>query len=651
MFLEFYGLREQPFGVTPDPRFLYFGESHREVWASLTYGIETGRGFMALIAYPGMGKTTLLFRLMDQFRGSARSAFLFQQQADSRSFMRSLLVDLGLTPGNEDLVELQKQLNDVLLDEFRQGRRFLLILDEAQNFDDSILETIRMLSNFETPSSKLIQIIMAGQPQLADKLVRWELVQLRQRISVLTHLEPFDTAEVDRYIAHRLETAGYNGPGIFTPGAIEEIARRSGGIPRNINDLCFHALSLGYAQSQEVIDDPIIQEAARDLNLAVLGARGYAGPAQISAATTRRKASPPPASGTGRRRSAIPVGSVPLRTARGHVPAWFGGTRRPAIVPRWLVGAVVVLGAFLLADSLFTGRDVAKDLSAEQSLGSVGRQVDRLLGRTPKAIASPATFPTLNPVNVPKPTPNDLQATEPEPANNDAESDVSTEAIPDAPSTGEDKARQELEKQVVSPSAAPASEKSRDGNREAADSAPSLPKAVKKAKGGGARQSLESTLLVNSDLAGAKIYLNGANQSEWTTPYLFSLPPGTYRVSLLKPGFQPTTDWITLRARERRKVNLRILARNDTPGGITVKTEPAGLLVFIDGKSYGHSEVTAQLNPGEHILRVVPPPGMAPYAGTFRLQPGLLLKKTIRWPNGASAKETNEANVSSNRPS
>src|SRR5512146_3044857 len=150
MFLQYYGFREQPFGTTPDPRLLYLSASHREALASLIYGIETGRGFVGLIAEPGMGKTTLLFQLMEQFRDSARTAFLFQTQGNTREFLSNLIADLGLVPDDRDLSTLQRQLNEVLIQEARLGRRFVLVIDEAQNLEDSVLESVRMLSNFET---------------------------------------------------------------------------------------------------------------------------------------------------------------------------------------------------------------------------------------------------------------------------------------------------------------------------------------------------------------------------------------------------------------------------------------------------------------------------------------------------------------------
>jgi general secretion pathway protein A len=271
MFLEFYGLREQPFGVTPDPRFLYISSTHREALASLYYGLETSRGFLTLIAPPGMGKTTLLFHLLERLRSTAHTAFLFQTQCDSRELFRYLLSDLGIDAGDQNLARMHEKLNEVLINDARAGKRFILVIDEAQNLEDSVLETVRLLSDFETPQAKLMQIVLAGQPQLADKLSRPGLAQLRQRISIVSRLEPFTPAETVMYIDHRLAVAGHNGDPLFTYDALALIAVQSGGIPRNINNLCFNALSLGFAKGQKRIDAATVREILSDLSLDLLG--------------------------------------------------------------------------------------------------------------------------------------------------------------------------------------------------------------------------------------------------------------------------------------------------------------------------------------------------------------------------------------------
>jgi type II secretory pathway predicted ATPase ExeA len=265
MFLEFYKLREQPFGVTPDPRFLFMSETHRESLASLYYGLKTGRGFLALVARPGMGKTSLLFRLMQNLEPDARTVFLFQTQCDTREFLRYLLTDMGIACQGLDLVEMHSRLNDALVENARSGKQFVVIIDEAQNLDHSVLETVRLLSDFETTRSKLLQIILAGQPQLAEKLAHPSLVQLSQRVAIFSRLKPFSTTETSEYIDHRLKVAGHETGKLFTPGAVEIIAQESHGIPRNINNLCFNALSWGYAEKRAMVDEAILRQVCEEL--------------------------------------------------------------------------------------------------------------------------------------------------------------------------------------------------------------------------------------------------------------------------------------------------------------------------------------------------------------------------------------------------
>lgn len=268
MVLDYYNLREEPFGVTPDPRFLYSSASHREALASLSYGIQCRRGFMSLIAKPGMGKTTILFQLLSQLEGSARTVFLFQTLCSPRELLRALLHDLGMVDDGGDVVRMQQQMIDVLLAEARQGRRVVVVIDEAQNLEDSALEMLRMLSNFETADHKLMQIVLAGQPQLREKLALPHLLQLRQRMSILARLRPFDADETRLYVGHRLRVAGYDfTTPLFTAKAGELIAKYSEGIPRNINNICFNALSLGCALKQKTVREEMIRECLEDLDL------------------------------------------------------------------------------------------------------------------------------------------------------------------------------------------------------------------------------------------------------------------------------------------------------------------------------------------------------------------------------------------------
>ncbi|HTV60701.1 MAG TPA: AAA family ATPase [Verrucomicrobiae bacterium] len=265
--MNYYNLSEQPFGVTPDSRFLHLGPAHREALASLLYGTESNRGFIALIARPGMGKTTLLYHYLSYLRGKARTAFVFRTDCDSRDFIRHVLLDLGIDSPQMDLPAMHETLNRVLTEEMHAGRRFVLVVDEAQNLGEKVLESIRLLSNFETPSSKLMQIVLAGQPQLADRLSSPSMSQLRQRISMVIPIEPLTPGQVNAYIDHRLWIAGNDKRPIFSAAARNLIAERSEGIPRNINNLCFHAMSAGCALRRPVIDRDIIAGVIADLDL------------------------------------------------------------------------------------------------------------------------------------------------------------------------------------------------------------------------------------------------------------------------------------------------------------------------------------------------------------------------------------------------
>jgi general secretion pathway protein A len=275
MVLDYYRLEEQPFGVTPDPRYLFLTPTHKEALNSLIYGIEAGCGFVALIATPGSGKTTLIFEMLHILRDKARIVFLFQTISTPTDLLRSLLSGLGVRDLQGSLVEMQIRLRDLLTEQYRLGKRVVVVIDEAQNLDDSVLELVRMLSNFETARDKLIQIILAGQPQLADNIGSPELLQLRQRISIFARLQPFTPEETTLYILHRLRVAGYNSDmPLFTKDALALIALYSEGLPRNINNLCFNALALGSALQQKPIDRDVIRQVIGDLDIGPRRKRG-----------------------------------------------------------------------------------------------------------------------------------------------------------------------------------------------------------------------------------------------------------------------------------------------------------------------------------------------------------------------------------------
>jgi type II secretory pathway predicted ATPase ExeA len=265
---EYFGLQCDPFGATPNPRLLYPSRTHREALASLRYGFVGNRGFTAMIAPPGMGKTTLLCRFLDELGDSARSVFLFNidSSCEPRELLGYILLDLGIAPGRSDY-EMHRQLSDALVRERRQGRTVVVVIDEAQNLSDAMLERVRLLTNFETSAGKLMQLVLSGQPQLADRLMQPSLVQLRQRISTVCRLEPLSTEETLAYIDYRLQHAGLEGEAPFTVEALGQIAEASRGTPRTINNLCFNALSLCRALGIHKADGNIVSEIVADLQL------------------------------------------------------------------------------------------------------------------------------------------------------------------------------------------------------------------------------------------------------------------------------------------------------------------------------------------------------------------------------------------------
>lgn len=276
--LSFYGLTQQPFDVTPDPSFLYPSSSHTDALTSLKQGIEHFRGFMMLVAEPGMGKTTLLHKLMEELNEFARVVFLFQTQCTSRELLCYILNELQVDHTGMDAVAMHRALNQALLEEMLRGRRFVLIVDEAQNLEEPVLETIRLLSDFETTHSKLIQIVLAGQPQLAETLMRESLVQLRQRIAVLSSLKSLSVAETAQYVEYRLRASDWRGAEIFTKEALGQIAESSGGVPRSINNYCFAALLKAFQKGLRTVDASIVREVAGTLNLESLVRRPQSTP-------------------------------------------------------------------------------------------------------------------------------------------------------------------------------------------------------------------------------------------------------------------------------------------------------------------------------------------------------------------------------------
>lgn len=274
MYTEYYGLLRPPFEMTPDPSLLFLGEAHREGLATLVYGVKSGKGFVMLTGEVGTGKTTLVHALLGQLDAQTRSAFIFNPRLNPLDFFRVLFEELEIEPPGRTKAEYLLALNQFLIERLEKNEKTLLIVDEAQNLSAEMLEEIRLLSNLETPRSKLIQIMLVGQPELKEMLRRPELRQLRQRIALAHHLRPFDAEELEDYVEQRLRKSGYTGRRLFKKSALKELFQVTDGTPRLINSVCDSAMLLGYAKQKSVIDQALIREVAEDLELVDPDRRG-----------------------------------------------------------------------------------------------------------------------------------------------------------------------------------------------------------------------------------------------------------------------------------------------------------------------------------------------------------------------------------------
>ncbi len=262
MYTSYYGLREWPFHTTPDPRFLYLTGAHGEALAQLEFGVKQRRGFLVLTGEVGTGKTTLLRALLERFDKDTEVAYVFNSLLPFDEILEYVLEDFGITATGPSRAQRLFALNRFLIERHRRRLNTVLIIDEAQHLDAAALEQVRLLSNFETATAKLVQILLVGQPELKATLALPELRQLRQRISLRCTIRPLTLAETENYIRHRLQIAsGGQVEEIFTKDAVARIAEYSAGHPRTINVVCDHCLVCGYADQKKKIDRETVDEA------------------------------------------------------------------------------------------------------------------------------------------------------------------------------------------------------------------------------------------------------------------------------------------------------------------------------------------------------------------------------------------------------
>jgi general secretion pathway protein A len=274
VYSEFYGLKELPFALTPDPRFIYFTPSHTEVMANLHYGIESGKGLVVVTGEVGTGKTTILRWMMQRLDRSVLVAYIFNPRLSVTEFYQHVAILLDLQKW-ETKSELLMELGRSLESRHARGLRTVLIIDEAQGLSPHVLEEIRLLSNFESNTAKQLQIVLTGQPELREVLNNADLRQLKQRIALRCEIKALpNVEETDRYITSRLLVAGAERTDIFTSGAVDFIFRCSEGIPRNINNLCDNALLAGFAAGELTIGRATIEEIAETFDMLPRGDRG-----------------------------------------------------------------------------------------------------------------------------------------------------------------------------------------------------------------------------------------------------------------------------------------------------------------------------------------------------------------------------------------
>ena len=267
MYERFYELRERPFALSPDPDYLYPSRVHREALDYLRYGLESHAGFVVITGEIGSGKTTLLQTLLRGVDSQTTVGRIVNTLLEPRELLETIMIDFGLDPAGKSKPLLLRDLAQYLVDQRLAGRMVLLVIDEAQNLTPAALEELRMLSNLETEKSKLLQIVLVGQPNLRDQLATPELEQLRQRITVSYHLQPLDAEETERYINHRLRRAALGAPVEFPRNATDAIHARSRGVPRIINVICDAALVFGYAEERRSVDLTLVQEVLAELEL------------------------------------------------------------------------------------------------------------------------------------------------------------------------------------------------------------------------------------------------------------------------------------------------------------------------------------------------------------------------------------------------
>jgi general secretion pathway protein A len=265
VYLDYYGLTEPPFDITPNPRFLFYSTKHREAYNHLLFGLRERKGFVQLTGEVGAGKTTLCRALLEQLDERYATALILNPVMSAEELVKAIAMEYGLPVGGLDRLDTLTVINHFLLHQVERSRDTVLLIDEAQDLTEELLEQVRLLSNLETDNRKLLQIVLLGQPELRDRLNGSRMRQLRQRITVRYHLEPLTRQEVNQYVQHRLHVSGGNGTPYFTRPALWRVFHYAHGIPRLVNAVCDKALLAGFVAQSECIDYRLVNRAIHEL--------------------------------------------------------------------------------------------------------------------------------------------------------------------------------------------------------------------------------------------------------------------------------------------------------------------------------------------------------------------------------------------------
>jgi len=334
-----YGFAEKPFNLTPDPKYLYLSQRHTEAFAHLEFGRRERGGFILVTGEVGTGKTTLARYFLSRLDSRTATAFVLYPALTAAELLRSTLEDLHIPVPGGSLKDHVDALHRFLLEAREKGRDVVLLIDEAQDLSSEVLEQIRLISNLETDTEKLIQIVLMGQSELQEMLSRRELRQLAQRVTAQYHLSPLSRPETEDYVAHRLRVAGGEGKVSFTPGALAVVHQRSGGVPRLINLICDRALLAGYVQGARVVDASMVRRAAREVKGASTPEplRRYAALAALTAAAV--------IAGLGLwhgRSSSAPVDAAPAAVVPAAAPVTMPPANPPAASASSLLSPVLL---------------------------------------------------------------------------------------------------------------------------------------------------------------------------------------------------------------------------------------------------------------------------------------------------------------------